>query len=99
MKRKLSQVLGLSALAISLATLPTVLPASAQTSTTPDGTATQTSTDRPITDGNYQDGDWGLLGLLGLFGLFGRRNRKSEEDVVGYTNRDVVTTSSDRTRY
>ncbi|KAF3887997.1 MULTISPECIES: WGxxGxxG family protein [Nostocales] len=99
MNRKLSQLLGLSALAISLATLPSVLSASAQTTTTPDGTATSTSTDRPVTDGNYQDSDWGLLGLLGLFGLFGRRNRKHNEETVGYTNRDVVGTSSDRTRY
>lgn len=99
MKRKISQLLGISALAIGLATLPTVLPASAQTTTTPDGTATDTSTDRPVTDGNYQDGDWGLLGLLGLFGLLGRRNRKDDEETVGYRNRDVVGTSSDRTRY
>ncbi|GAB1542592.1 hypothetical protein NUACC21_52660 [Scytonema sp. NUACC21] len=97
MKLKVSQVLGMSALAISLATFPVVLSASAQTTT--DGTATDTTTDTAVTDGNYRDGDWGLLGLLGLFGLLGRRSRKHNDEYVSYENRDVVGSSSDRTRY
>ncbi|WP_017319020.1 WGxxGxxG family protein [Mastigocladopsis repens] len=96
MKRfDVSKLLGMSALALSLATLPAVLPASAQTTTTPNGTATETTTDTSATDDNYQDGDWGLLGLLGLFGLLGRRSRKADE-TVAYGNRDVVGTSSTR---
>ncbi|KAB8319399.1 hypothetical protein SD81_011020 [Tolypothrix campylonemoides VB511288] len=99
MKRfDVSKILGVSALALSLATLPAVLPASAQTTTTPDGTVTTTNTDRSATDGNYQDGDWGLLGLLGLFGLFGRKSRKANESVA-YDNRDVVGTSGSRSNY
>ncbi|MBW4683855.1 MAG: WGxxGxxG-CTERM domain-containing protein [Komarekiella atlantica HA4396-MV6] len=98
MKRfDISKILGISVLALSLATLPTVVPASAQTTTTPDTTITDTNTDRGITDGNYQDGDWGLLGLLGLFGLFGRKSRKNES--VGYGNRDVVGTPGSRSNY
>lgn len=89
-----SKIVGTAALALSLALAPTVLPASAQT-TTNDGTTTDTTTttttDRPLTDGNYADGDWGLLGLLGLFGLFGRKNRR--DDDTAYSNRDVVSSS------
>jgi hypothetical protein len=94
MKRSdVSKILGSTALALSLAIAPTVLPASAQTTTSPDGTTTDTTTtDRPLTDGNYADGDWGLLGLLGLFGLFGRKSRRDDNTV--YSNRDVVGSSS-----
>jgi hypothetical protein len=97
MKRfDLSNVVGSTVLALSLAVVPTVLPASAQTTTSPDGTVTDTTTttttDRPLTDGNYADGDWGLLGLLGLFGLFGRKSRRHDD--TAYSNRDVVGSSS-----
>ncbi|BAY09058.1 WGxxGxxG family protein [Calothrix sp. NIES-2098] len=90
----LSKVLGSTVLALSLAIVPTVLPASAQTTTNSDGTTTTTgtTTDRPVTDGNYADGDWGLLGLLGLFGLFGRKSRRNDD--TAYSNRDVVGSSS-----
>ncbi|MBD2340212.1 WGxxGxxG-CTERM domain-containing protein [Calothrix sp. FACHB-156] len=93
----LSKILGTTVIALSLATLPTVLPASAQTTTSPDGTTTTdtTNTDRPLTDGNYADGDWGLLGLLGLFGLFGRKSRRHDDSA--YSNRDVA--SSSRSNY
>ncbi|MBD2203042.1 WGxxGxxG-CTERM domain-containing protein [Calothrix sp. FACHB-1219] len=93
MKRfDVSKIVGTTVLALSLAIAPTVLPASAQT-TTNDGTTTDTTTttDRPLTDGNYADGDWGLLGLLGLFGLFGRKSRR--DDDTAYSNRDVVSSS------
>lgn len=94
MKRfQLSNVVGSTVLALSLAVVPSVLPASAQTTTSPDGTVTDTTTtDRPLTDGNYADGDWGLLGLLGLFGLFGRKSRRHDD--TAYSNRDVVGSSS-----
>ncbi|MEH2445467.1 MAG: WGxxGxxG family protein [Nostoc sp.] len=97
MKRfNVSKILGSSVLALSLATLPTVLPASAQTTTTPDASVTNTTTDRTATDGNHRDGDWGLLGLLGLFGLFGRKSRRGD-DIVGDSN--VVGSSGSRSNF
>ncbi|MCC5647762.1 WGxxGxxG-CTERM domain-containing protein [Nostoc sp. CHAB 5824] len=104
MKRfNVSKILGSTVLAVSLATLPTVLPASAQTTGTSDGTVTNTTTDRTTTDGaatdrNYQDGDWGLLGLLGLFGLFGRKSRKAD-DTVGYRDPNAVGSTGSRSNY
>ncbi len=102
MKRfNVSKVLGSTVLALSLATLPTVLPASAQTNTSAGGSTVDSSrnaaTDRTVTDQNHRDGDWGLLGLLGLFGLLGRKSRKNNES-AGYGNPDVVG-SSGRSNY
>ncbi|MEH1833416.1 MAG: WGxxGxxG family protein [Nostoc sp.] len=94
----ISKILGISVLALSLATLPTVLPASAQTTTTPDGTVTNTTTDRTVTGRNYRDGDWGLLGLLGLFGLFGRKSRRAN-DTVSYGDSNVAGSSGSRSNY
>jgi MYXO-CTERM domain-containing protein len=93
-----SKILGSTVLALSLATLPTVLPASAQTTTTPDATVTDTTTDDTTTDRNYRDGDWGLLGLLGLFGLFGRKSRKADDNVA-YRDPNAVGSSSSRSNY
>jgi len=93
-----SKILGSTALALSLATLPTVLPASAQTTTTPDATVTDTTTDRAATDRNYGDGDWGLLGLLGLFGLFGRKSRK-DVDNVAYRDPNAVGSTGSRSNF
>ncbi|MEH2325056.1 MAG: WGxxGxxG family protein [Nostoc sp.] len=99
MKRfNVSQIIGTTALAVSLATLPTVLPASAQTSSTTDGTVTNITTNRSATDGNYRDGDWGLLGLLGLFGLFGRKSRKADDNVA-YSDPNAVGSSGSRSNY
>ncbi|MCC5666453.1 WGxxGxxG-CTERM domain-containing protein [Nostoc sp. CHAB 5784] len=94
------KILGSTALALSLATLPTVLPASAQTTSSPDATVTDTNTttDRAATDRNYQDGDWGLLGLLGLFGLFGRKSRKADDNVA-YRDPNAVGSSGSRSNY
>ncbi|MFN6465358.1 MAG: WGxxGxxG family protein [Nostoc sp. DedVER02] len=98
MKRfNVSKILGSTVLALSLATLPTVLPASAQTTSTSDGTTT-TTTDNTSTDRNYRDGDWGLLGLLGLFGLFGRKSRKADDN-VGYRDPNAVGSSGSRSNY
>ena len=89
MKRSdLSKILGTSALAISLAVIPSVLPASAQTNTNPNNDRSLTVDTTPFQEANndYKDGNWGLLGLLGLIGLAGRF-RKDEPTVV---NRDSV---------
>ena len=99
MKRfNVSKILGSSVLALSLATLPTILPASAQTTSTPDATVTDTTTDSAATDRNYRDGDWGLLGLLGLFGLFGRKSRKADDNVA-YRDPNAVGSSGSRSNY
>ncbi|MEA5604513.1 WGxxGxxG family protein [Nostoc sp. UHCC 0252] len=93
-----SKILGSTVLALSLATLPTVLPASAQTTSTSDGIVTNTTTDNTVTDGNYGDGDWGLLGLLGLFGLFGRKSRKADDNVA-YHDPNAVGSPGSRSNY
>ncbi|PZO51643.1 MAG: hypothetical protein DCF15_14695 [Phormidesmis priestleyi] len=75
MKNKsLTTWLGTGAIALSLAVLPSTLPASAQTDTdpiTPGDTATTTD----------DDGfDWGWLGLLGLVGLAGLKGRDHDNN-------------------
>ncbi|MBD2100053.1 WGxxGxxG family protein [Leptolyngbya sp. FACHB-261] len=91
MKLNLPKVIGASAVALSLATLTTVLPASAQTNTT--GTSNVDTTPDGVFDGNYADGDWGLLGLLGLFGLLGRKSEKQDDGTVArYRDPEVVGT-------
>lgn len=108
MKLSLSQLIGASALAFSLAITPS-LSASAQTSpTTPDTTTPDTTIpDTTIPDtttpdttidsdaGEDRDFDWGWLGLIGLAGLAGLR-RKHDEPTV--TSRDPVEPTT-RSRY
>ncbi|MBD2770566.1 WGxxGxxG family protein [Iningainema tapete] len=89
---KITKIFSAGALALSLASLPAIMPASAQTNAPVDGYAVDSTANNPATDGNYLDSDWGLLGLLGLFGLLGRKNRKTNEYVA--ERRDVVTTSN-----
>lgn len=87
MKRfnNVSKFIGASALALTLATIPALMPASAQTNI--NGATTTTTTDgttveNRATDGDRSDGDWGLMGLLGLFGLLGRKSSKNNETVA-----------------
>lgn len=102
MKRNLSKIVGTSLLGLSLATLPVVLPASAQTDTTTSPSTTTTSpsgTDNTTTDTTRSQGvdynrgdrdfDWGWLGLLGLAGLAGLARPKREEN-VRYRDPDEV---------
>ena len=85
----LSKVIGAGVLAAGLTVLPAVLPASAQSNTTPDNNNTTTTTTTPRSDtystDSNRDFDWGWLGLLGLGGLLGLLPRKREEP-VRYTN-------------
>jgi hypothetical protein len=88
-----SKFIGAGALALSLTTLPALMPVSAQTNT---GATTTTTTDgttvnNGVTDGDRSDGDWGLMGLLGLFGLLGRKSRKHNE-TVAYSDPNAVGT-------
>jgi hypothetical protein len=85
--------MGAGVLALSLAMLPSISPASAQTAPQTDpvvpgaGTTTTTTAD----DGN--DGfDWGWLGLLGLIGLAGLKGRDS--DTTTYRDRPAATTTT-----
>lgn len=88
MKRSnLSKVVGATVLTLSLAILPSTLPASAQTG----GTGSDTTNTAPDTTGNNtqtqgtdsaatgdRDFDWGWLGLIGLAGLAGLARKREE---------------------
>ena len=89
MKNKsLATWLGTGAIALSLAVLPSTLPASAQTTAdpvVPGDTATTTTTDD-------DDGfDWGWLGLLGLGGLAGLKGRDHNNNRATYADRTTRT--------
>lgn len=82
----ISKFVGAGLLSLSLATLPAVLPASAQTNTAPNRTGTDTTIDTTPRQGvDYTRGDrdidWGWLGLLGLIGLAGLMRPKRDENV------------------
>jgi hypothetical protein len=105
MKRNsLSKWFGAGALAMSLAILPSALPAAAQTAGDPAATGTPgATTASPGTDPVFEaegetadDGfDWGLLGLLGLIGLAGLAGRKNDDhDVPRYRTTDEAPTST-----
>lgn len=86
MKNKsfLATWLGAGAIALSLAVLPSTLPASAQTTTTDPAAPVDTVV---TTD---DDGfDWGWLGLLGLLGLAGLKGR--DHDRVTHVDRTTTT--------
>lgn len=92
MKRStLSNLIGASAIGLSLAILP-LAPVSAQTDTTP-GTTTTTE---PLqgtnnTEQGDRDFDWGWLGLIGLAGLAGLSGKKEAPTV--YRDPNVVSTT------
>jgi MYXO-CTERM domain-containing protein len=72
----LSKATLIGAVALSLATLPVTLSASAQSSdTTGQGTSSVDTTNRD------RHNDWGWLGLLGLAGLAGLRKRHDDSTV------------------
>lgn len=98
MKRSnLSNLVGASAIGLSLAILPLSLPVSAQTNTAPGTTtAPDTTTTEPVQGTNNaeqgdRDFDWGWLGLIGLAGLAGL-SRKHEEP-TRYRDPDPVSTT------
>ena len=77
--------LGTGAIALSFAVLPSILPASAQTTTDdpvePVGTVV-------TTDDGF---DWGWLGLLGLLGLAGLKGRDRDRDRVTHVDHTTTT--------
>ena len=89
----LSKVIGASVIIASLATLPLVLPASAQ-----DGTVRDSSQAAPGDRAVYGTGevdqgertfDWGWIGLLGLVGLAGRL-AKHRQEAVDYSEHNQI---------
>lgn len=85
MKRSdLSKIIGGSLMVVSLVILPSTLPSSAQSNTSPDTGRTNTTPRSDVYNTNRdrdRDADWGWLGLLGLTGLLGLIPRKQEERV------------------
>jgi len=94
---KISKFLGAGVIAVSVATVPFNLPASAQSNTAPD-TTTTTTTQQGVDNTNSDsdnDFDWGWLGLLGLAGLAGLAGRK-RPDEVHYSDSDRVRSTTYR---
>jgi MYXO-CTERM domain-containing protein len=97
MKRShLSNLLGASAIGLSLAILPLSLPVAAQTDAPGTTTAPDSTTTTPVqgTDNantGDRDFDWGWLGLIGLAGLAGL-SRKHEEP-TRYRDPNTVSTT------
>ncbi|MGG6238866.1 WGxxGxxG family protein [Nodosilinea sp. AN01ver1] len=98
-----SKWVGASALALSLAVLPSALPAAAQTTPDPvDPTLSDDVAPEPVAPGaGYSDPgyaveddgfDWGWLGLLGLLGLAGLAGRNRDRTTTTYRTDDRVTT-------
>ena len=98
----LTKIAGASVIALSLATLP----ATAQTTTNPNGTGGTDTTQTTGTDNTQttatdntrteDDGfDWGWLGLIGLAGLAGLAGKKRQEPTA-YRDPGVSTTSTYR---
>lgn len=91
-----SKWVGASALALSLAIVPSVLPAAAQV--TPDPVdPTLSEPDATYADPGYavednNDFSWGWLGLLGLIGLAGLAGRNKDRTTTTYRTDDRVTT-------
>lgn len=87
----LPKLVSATALALSLAVLPSTLSASAQTTPTDTGTTGTTGTDNTNTTYSQtagdRDFDWGWLGLLGLIGLAGLA-RKNEDPAPRYRTTD-----------
>ncbi|MBD2108445.1 MULTISPECIES: WGxxGxxG family protein [unclassified Nodosilinea] len=103
MKNKsLAAWLGTGALAVSLAVLPSTLPASAQTGQTgtatgTDGVGTTTTTTEDYGDDGF---DWGWLGLLGLAGLAGLKGKDRDHDTrTAYATDRTTTSSTNNPRY
>ena len=104
MKRSdLSKVAGAGVLALSLAILPGVMPASAQTNTAPAGTngnnndPNRTVVDTtPLQESESDNNHWGALGLLGLIGL---ANLFRKDEPTRFRDPDPAATSSTTTRY
>lgn len=94
---KVSQALKAGVIAASLAIVPVVLPASAQTNTTttsPDTTYTAPTQDVNTAEDD-RDFDWGWLGLLGLAGLAGLARKRQEPARTYTTERDPDVARSD----
>jgi MYXO-CTERM domain-containing protein len=91
----LSKIVGAGVLSLSMTILPLALPASAQTTTTPDTTGDNTQTEgTDNADTGDRDFDWGWLGLIGLAGLAGLARKR--EEPTRYRDPNVAGTSNYR---
>lgn len=100
MKRsQLSKVAGAGVIALSLAILPGVMPASAQTDTAPAGSNTNNDPNRtvvdttPLQESESDNNHWGALGLLGLIGL---ANLFRKDEPTRFRDPDPAATSTTR---
>lgn len=82
----LSKFAAASAIAVSLAIVPSTLPASAQTNNTTIDRTGPTVDTTPFQETRDDNNNWGWLGLLGLIGL-ANLFRKDEPKTV-YRDRD-----------
>lgn len=95
----LSKVIGSGVLALSLATMPLTLPASAQNNNQSEGPVVDTT---PFQETKNDFNNFGWLGLIGLVGLVNllRKGKNSEHhndnevNPSGYRNPDAVHPSS-----
>ncbi|MDF5724996.1 MAG: hypothetical protein PUP91_32005 [Rhizonema sp. PD37] len=92
MKSNFTKIISASILTLSLAVLPSTLPASAQSGSSSSSTSTSPTT----TDTNQTSAtdtgtgfDWGWLGLLGLIGLGGLA-RKNRVETTTYVDPNAV---------
>lgn len=89
MKSNFTKIIGASILTLSLATLPSTLPASAQSGS---GSSSTSTTDTNQTSGTDtgRGFDWGWLGLLGLLGLGGLARKNRVETTTTYRDPNAV---------
>ncbi len=90
MKSNITKAVGAGIIALSVAVLPSTLPAQAQTTTQPGTTTTP-----GVRVYEQDDGfDWGWLGLLGLLGLAGLAGRKRNDEPTRYRDPNANVGSS-----
>ena len=91
MKNTFTKIVGASILTLSLATLPSTLPASAQSGSSSTTTTTSPTTESQTSTTDTGTGfDWGWLGLLGLFGLGGLARKNRVETTTTYVDPNAV---------
>ena len=92
--------MGAGVLALSLAILPSISPASAQATTQTDPVVPGAGTNTTTTTDNRNDGfDWGWLGLLGLIGLAGLKGRDNDTTTYRDSPSTTTTPASNNPRY
>ena len=91
LRKNLSKIVGVSAIALSATVMPLTLPASAQVVEPGVGVEREAE----IYENDDDGFDWGWLGLIGLAGLAGLAGKKRQEPTA-YRDPGVTTTSTYR---